>query len=141
MQTPDGLCLTEQDFGIPGRIGILLGADVFSHTVLNGWWSGPFGTRSVLETRFGWVLSGKTQPEYPQQQVVFHLSSVSTIQEYPHRAEHVHMRDVENNSRLRRCGNHLKASTMEIHNQQHVTSTFNLVKYHKYQPYCKTVRS
>ena len=77
--------------------------------------------------RLGWVLSGKTHPKYPQEPAISCFSTVSAIQEYLGYAEYVCMRDLENNSRIRRCGNHLKASTIEMHNlhlQPH--------QYHKY---------
>ena len=48
------------DFGIPGCVDLLLGADVFSHTMLHGWRFGPLGSPSTFKTCFCWVLIGAT---------------------------------------------------------------------------------
>ena len=48
-----GLHLAYRDFGTPGPVDILLGADVFSHILLYSQRSGPSRTPSALETRFG----------------------------------------------------------------------------------------
>ena len=61
-------------------------------------------------------------PDWTQQTVSCFLA-VSTIQEYLAYAEHVVMRDLGNNSRLQRCGNHLKVTMMEMCNWHHVADT------------------
>ena len=55
------LSLADPDFGTPGRIDLLLGADIYANILLHGRRCGPPGTPTALETRFGWVLTGKTQ--------------------------------------------------------------------------------
>ena len=60
------LSLADPDFGTPGRIDLLLGADIYADILLHGWQCGPPGTPTALETRFGWVLTGKTQLAHTQ---------------------------------------------------------------------------
>ena len=52
------ISLADSDFGTPGKVDLLLGADVFTHTVLHGRQFGPSGTQSAFKTCFGWVLAG-----------------------------------------------------------------------------------
>ncbi len=54
-----GLKLADPGFGKPGKIDILLGADVFADVLLHGRRTGSPGTPTAFETVFGWVLSGK----------------------------------------------------------------------------------
>ena len=65
-----GLSLADQDFSVAGPVDVLLGADVFSHIMLHSWRSGPSRTPSMLETRFGLVLSGKRHPKYLRQPAI-----------------------------------------------------------------------
>ena len=53
-----GLSLADPDYGTPGSVDLLLGADVFSRVVLHGRRFGPAGTPSAFKTQFGWVLTG-----------------------------------------------------------------------------------
>ena len=55
------LKLADLEFGVPGSMDILLGADVFSGTVLHSRWFGPSGSPSALKTTFSWVLAGSVQ--------------------------------------------------------------------------------
>ena len=52
------ISLADPDFGTPGNIDLLLGADVFSRVVRQGRRIGPSGTPSAFQTYFGWVLTG-----------------------------------------------------------------------------------
>ena len=52
------LQLADPDFGTPGRIDILLGADVFSQAMRHGRRRGPLGSPIAFNTTFGWVLAG-----------------------------------------------------------------------------------
>ena len=54
-----GLTLVDPDFGQPGRINLLLGVEVFSEVVHQGWWYGVPRSPFVFETDFGWVLAGE----------------------------------------------------------------------------------
>lgn len=54
------LALADPDFGMPGRIDLLLGADIYADVLLHGRRCGPYGTPTAFETRFGWVLTGRT---------------------------------------------------------------------------------
>ena len=54
------LHLADPEFGVPGRIDILLGVDVFTGVLLNGRRKGPPRSPIALETCFGWVLCGNT---------------------------------------------------------------------------------
>ena len=53
-----GLQLADPEFGEPGKIDLLLGADIFSQVVLHGRRFGRSGSPSAFKTRFGWVLTG-----------------------------------------------------------------------------------
>ena len=54
------LHLADPNFGQPKKIDILLGADVYADVLLHDRRRGPAGTPVAFETRFGWVLTGKT---------------------------------------------------------------------------------
>ena len=56
------LPLADPGFGLPGRIDILLGVDVFVDVLRHGRRSGPPGSPAALETDFGWVLCGGSTP-------------------------------------------------------------------------------
>ena len=58
-----GLHLADPKFGIPARIDILLGTDVFGRAVLHGRRVGPIGSPSAFQTCFGWVLFGTVIPK------------------------------------------------------------------------------
>ena len=60
----EGMQLSDPGFDTPGRIDLLLGADIFSRVILHGWWFGPPGSPSAFETQFGWVC-----PEYHQSRI------------------------------------------------------------------------
>ena len=53
-----GLSLADPEYGTPGAVDLLLGADVFSRVVLHGRRFGPSGSPSAFKTQFGWVLAG-----------------------------------------------------------------------------------
>jgi len=55
-----GLSLADPEYGTPGAIDLLLGADVFSRVVLHGRRFSPAGAPSAFKTQFGWVLTGST---------------------------------------------------------------------------------
>ena len=54
--------LADATFGQPGHIDLLLGVDVFVDVLLHGRWNGPPGSPVAIETKFGWMLSGSTDP-------------------------------------------------------------------------------
>ncbi len=70
--------LADPAFGQPGRIDIILGADVFVDVLLHGQWTGPPGSPVALETGFGWVLSGCTDPSASTDHANFHVISLHT---------------------------------------------------------------
>ena len=53
----------DPNFGVPGRVYLLLEADVFVQTVLNGRPKGPLGSPYAIEMCFGWVLAGASRSE------------------------------------------------------------------------------
>ena len=55
------LTLADPDFATPGKIDLLLGADIYSDVLLHGRRCGPPNTPTAFETHFGWVLTGRTQ--------------------------------------------------------------------------------
>ena len=57
--------LADPEFGKPGSIDVLLGADIFSLALLHGRRFGPPGTPSAIKTIFGWVLTGAVHPNEP----------------------------------------------------------------------------
>ena len=73
-----GLTLADPEFGRPSTIDLLLGVDVFIATLLHGRRQGPPDTPSALETEFGWVLAGSTNPLKPLSQIASHHVTVTT---------------------------------------------------------------
>ena len=71
-----GLTLADPSFGTPGRVDMLIGADVYGQTVLHGWWFGPSSSPIATKTRFGWVLSGPTTGKSKSGQNLCYLSTV-----------------------------------------------------------------
>ena len=67
-----GLYLTDPNFPSPGRIDLLLNADIISSVLRNGWWTGPPISPVAIEIFFGWVLSGSVNGGY--QVPVHHVS-------------------------------------------------------------------
>ncbi len=57
----NGLHLADPSFGQPSKVDILLGVDIYADVLLHGRRSGPRGTPAAFETKFGWVLTGKTE--------------------------------------------------------------------------------
>ena len=56
------LQFADPEFGIPGRVEILLGVNVFTDGLLQGHRKGLLGSPAAMETLFGWVLCGNTEP-------------------------------------------------------------------------------
>ena len=56
------ITLADPDFAVPGKIDLLLGADIYSDLLLHCRRCGPANTPTAFETQFGWVLMGKTKP-------------------------------------------------------------------------------
>ena len=54
------ICLADPDFGTPGSADLLLGANIFSSTMLHSRRFGLSGSPSAFRTRFGWMLVGAT---------------------------------------------------------------------------------
>ena len=72
------LRLADPDYGIPGKIDVLLGVDVVSSALLNGRRHGPPRSPSAFETSFGWVLAGTVgRGHQPTQLVSHHISVLS----------------------------------------------------------------
>lgn len=55
-----GLQLADPAFNEPGKIDILLGADIYEDIILHGLIKGVRGMPMAQETELGWMLSGKT---------------------------------------------------------------------------------
>ena len=62
-------------FGLPGHIDLLLGADIFVSVLRQGQRMGPPGAPVALETEFGWVLSGNTEPIMEAEQVNLYVTT------------------------------------------------------------------
>ena len=54
------LQLADPDFRLPGKIDILLGADVYADVLLHGRQAEPPGSPTSFETQLGWVPAGRT---------------------------------------------------------------------------------
>ncbi len=72
-----GLHIADLNFGLPGRIDLLLGIDIYADVVLQGRRDGPPGSPIAFETKFGWVLAGKINAlPTPQEMVAVHHIAV-----------------------------------------------------------------
>ena len=72
-----GLHLADPNFGQPSKIDILLGVDIYADVLLHGRRSGPPGTPVAFETKFGWVLAGKTDLSIPSSTTSHHVATIS----------------------------------------------------------------
>ena len=73
-----GLYLSDPEFGQPGKIDVLLGVDVYANVMLQGRRSGQPGTPVALETKFGWVLAGKTNLYSNDETIQSHHITISS---------------------------------------------------------------
>ena len=73
-----GLQLADPDFGVPSKIDLLLGAEVFASVVLHGRRSGPPGSPTAFETKFGWALTGNTNTSAVTSSIATYHVSVLT---------------------------------------------------------------
>ncbi len=74
-----GIALADPDFGVSGKVDILLGIDVFSDALLHSRRFGSAGSPTAFETRFGWVLAGAVDcGQRPSQVVSNHVAVLST---------------------------------------------------------------
>ena len=71
-----GLQLADPEFGQPGKIDLLLGIDIYTDVLLQGRRNGPFGSPTAFETKFGWVLAGRTNAHAtsPQDVAIHHVA-------------------------------------------------------------------
>ena len=72
----NGLHLSDPSFDQPGKIDILLGVDVYADVLLQGRRKGPPGTPVAFETKFGWVLAGKTEDPTTPSTVASHHAMI-----------------------------------------------------------------
>ena len=73
------LSLADLEFGIPGKIDLLLGVDVSADIILQDRRLGPPGTPTAFDTIFEWVLPRKTSSVTSQLCVTsHHISAVSS---------------------------------------------------------------
>ena len=70
------LQLADPDFGTPGRIDLLLGADVFSKAMRHGRRLGPSGAPAAFNTTFGWVLTGEARSTGVTTKAIAYCASV-----------------------------------------------------------------
>ena len=69
------ITLADPDFATPGKIDLLLGADV----LLNGRRCGPPNTLTAFETQFGWVLTGRTNAHSANHHTIaYHHTAVAS---------------------------------------------------------------
>ena len=72
--------LADPDFGRPGRVDLLLGVDLFVASLLQGRRTGPPGSPTAFETKFGWVLAGLVESQgHPHQIATYHASLVTGV--------------------------------------------------------------
>ena len=65
----NGLQLADPDFGKPGRIDLVLGADVFGKSIHHGRRYGPAETPTTISTQFEWVITGSVQTKCQSRKV------------------------------------------------------------------------
>ena len=71
--------LADPAFGLPGRVDLLLGIDIFSSLLLQGRRFGQADSPVAFETIFGWVLAGRTEPaQEPLCSIVSHHIAVTS---------------------------------------------------------------
>ena len=70
--------LADPDFGLPGRVDLLLGVDIFTEVLLHCRRTGPPGTPAAFETVFEWVLAGQTSQPTPESFITSHHTFVTT---------------------------------------------------------------
>lgn len=68
--------LADPGFGIPGKIDLLLGVEVFVEVLRYGRRLGAPGSPVAFETEFGWVLAGGTDSCSPTHQIITHHTSL-----------------------------------------------------------------
>ena len=78
METFAGHYPSTPDFGLPRRIDILLGVDIFVEILRQGRQTGAPGSPSAFETEFGCVLTGKLNVYALSHSIVSHYVSVAT---------------------------------------------------------------
>ena len=70
------LPMADPHIGVPSRIDILLGVDVFVDSLLNGRKVGPPGSPVAIKTIFGWVLAGRTESLNPHSRIATHHTAI-----------------------------------------------------------------
>lgn len=74
MQALPSLELADPSFNHPGKVDLLLGAEVYSKIMMEGLVQGTNGSFMAQKTKFGWVLSGLVEDPTPEQQTSRHLN-------------------------------------------------------------------
>ena len=75
------LQLADPDFGRTGKVDTLLGIDVYANVLLHGRRNGPPDSPVAFETKFGWVLAGRTNSSSSHHCVAsYHVSATSCDQ-------------------------------------------------------------
>ena len=69
------LPLADPSLGQPGRIDILLVADIYIEILLHGRRTGPPAAPMAFETEFGWVVSGSSRQDTPTEQANMHATT------------------------------------------------------------------
>ncbi|CAH2090035.1 unnamed protein product [Euphydryas editha] len=64
------LPLADPEFSSPGKVDMLLGADVYGEILQNGVKKSPHGNLLAQNTLFGWILSGKIEQESVKENVL-----------------------------------------------------------------------
>ena len=72
--------LADPSYNIPGKIDILLGADIYGHILMNGIIknaNGPTAQRTTL----GWIISGPTNTDLPSSLITTHVGTDDYLDE------------------------------------------------------------
>lgn len=72
-----GLALADVTYETPGKIDLLLGAEVYAEILMPGLVKGPSGSPMAQQTKLGWILSGLNS--VPSAQSRIHYLSVSSF--------------------------------------------------------------
>ena len=77
------LQLADPDFGTPGNVDLIMGADLFCRTVRYGRRYGPPGSPSTFKTSLRWVLAGAINTNQTEQQLTTYCASNLTGDDLP----------------------------------------------------------
>ena len=73
LKLPKGITLSDDEFNIPGRVGMLLGSDLYPYLMKNGCYMCGKNHPFVQETHLGWILLGHIPKEGVDRSTAFFI--------------------------------------------------------------------